>query len=56
MQWISFVVITGLFTGAVIDNIVKNRSLDKTLAGVFIIVVGFAWGANIAQFISKKLK
>jgi len=56
MQWISFVAITGLFSSAVIENIINRRELDKTLAGVFIIVVGFAWGANIAQFISKKLK
>lgn len=54
MRWIGFVVITIVFLAAAIKAIVTNQETDKVIALLFLIIIGFAWGANIWKYILNK--
>ncbi len=54
MQWVSFVLITVLFGIAATSAIIREHETDKIIAGLFLIVTGFAWGANLTKFVIRK--
>ena len=51
MRWITFIVVTILFIMAVVKAILSGKELSRELTVVYIIIIGFIWGANIWKFI-----
>lgn len=47
MRWISFIVITLLFATSAVKSIFNGGDIDKVLSGIFVIIIGTAWGANL---------
>jgi hypothetical protein len=47
MRWISFGVITILFAASAVRSILDGRDIDKIISGIFIVIIGTAWGANL---------
>ncbi len=47
MRWISFIVITLLFAISAVKSIFYGGDVDKVLSGIFVSIIGAAWGANL---------
>ena len=55
MRWVSFTAVTAIFAFASLKAVNDGRETDKIVAGVFLVVVGFVWGANIWKFIVNRV-
>jgi hypothetical protein len=55
MRWISFGVVTLLFISTAASSILNNHETDKLITAVFLIVLGFAWGANFWKVIVDRI-
>ncbi|MCL5667350.1 MAG: hypothetical protein M1383_06295 [Patescibacteria group bacterium] len=53
MRWVSFVIVSILLLIAGFKNLKDNQPYDKTLTTLFLVVTGFAWGANLWRFFKK---
>jgi len=47
IRWISFSVVTILFIISAVKSIIDGNQIDKVLAGLFLVIIGTAWGANL---------
>ena len=47
IRWISFSVVTILFVASGVRAIIDGSQIDKALAGIFLVIIGTAWGANL---------
>jgi len=53
LKWFVTITISVLFGVSTIFRVLNGQEADKSLCGVFIVMGGFVWGANLINVFKK---